>query len=383
MELITTLSKNKEYRNWVKELKHRYLTARLKASVEANRALLEYYWSLGRDIAAKQYANTYGSSFYDTLSHDLRTEIPNEKGFSVTNIKYMYYFYELYSQIVENRQQVADDLKDSRLLYGADKSSNLNRQHSADNLLTEICSIPWDHQCKIVSKCKKDPQKALFFVRKTIENKWGRNVLLNFLNTDLYERSGKAISNFGQTLPTLQSDLAQQVTKDPYVFNFLTLTEDYNERELEDALVANVTKFLVELGTGFAFMGRQYRLQVGQKEIFIDLLFYNTKIHAYCCIELKTGSFDASYLGQLGLYVSAVNHQLKTEQDNPTIGLLICKDKDNIEAQYSLEAYNLPLGISEYELSKLIPAEIKSSLPSIEEIEASLERLSEGEDKTE
>ena len=206
-------------------------------------------------------------------------------------------------------------------------------------------------------------------------------MLLNFLSTDLYERSGKAISNFSQTLPAMQSDLAQQVTKDPYVFNFLTMTEHYNERELEDALVANVTKFLVELGTGFAFMGRQYRLQVGTKESFIDLLFYNTRIHAYCCIELKATSFKPEYLGQLSFYVSAVNHQLKTKQDNPTIGLLICKDKDNIEAQYALEGYNLPLGISEYELSKLIPEEFKSSLPTIEEIESSLEQLSENDDK--
>ena len=348
-----TLSQNKEYRSWVKELKQRYLSARLKASVDANRTLLEYYWSLGRDIADKQYANTYGTGFYKTLSHDLRSEMPGEKGFSETNLKYTYYFYQLYSQLVENRPQLADDL------------------------LSEICSIPWDHQRRIIDKSKRNPHKALFFVRKVIENSWGRDVLLNFLGTDLYERQAKALTNFSKTLPAPQSDLAQQTTKDPYVFNFLAMTEDYNERELEDALVANVTKFLVELGTGFAYMGRQYRLQVGEKEIFIDLLFYNTRIHAYCCVELKTGSFEASHLGQLGLYVTAVNHQLKTEYDNPTIGLLICKDKDNIEAQYSLEAYNLPLGISQYELSKLIPKEIKSSLPSIEQIESTLEQLSD------
>lgn len=364
-----TLSQNKEYRSWVKELKQRYLSARLKASVDANRTLLEYYWSLGRDITDKQYANTYGSGFYKTLSHDLRSEMPEEKGFSETNLKYMYYFYRLYSQLIENRQQGADDF------------DSPNRRQSADDLLREIFSIPWDHQCRIVSKCKKNPDKALFFVRKVIENSWGRDVLLNFLGTDLYERQAKAITNFSKTLPAPQSDLAQQTTKDPYVFNFLTMTEDYNERELEDALVANVTKFLVELGTGFAYMGRQYRLQVGEKEIFIDLLFYNTRIHAYCCVELKTGSFEASHLGQLGLYVTAVNHQLKTEYDNPTIGLLICKDKDNIEAQYSLEAYNLPLGISQYELSKLIPKEIKSSLPSIEQIESTLEQLSENNEE--
>lgn len=360
-----TLSQNKEYRNWVKELKQRYLSARLKASVDANRTLLEYYWSVGQDIANKQYANTYGSGFYETLSRDMRSEMPKEKGFSVTNLKYMYYFYQLYSQPIENRPQGADDF------------DSPNRRQSADDLLREIFSIPWDHQCRIVSKCKNNPGKALFFVRKVIENSWGRDVLLNFLGTDLYERQAKALTNFSKTLPAPQSDLAQQTTKDPYVFNFLTMTEDYNERELEDALVANVTKFLVELGTGFAYMGRQYRLQVGEKEIFIDLLFYNTRIHAYCCVELKTGSFEASHLGQLGLYVTAVNHQLKTEYDNPTIGLLICKDKDNIEAQYSLESYNLPLGISQYELSKLIPKEIKSSLPSIEQIESTLEQLSD------
>ena len=372
-----TLSQNKEYRSWVKELKQRYLSARLKASVDANRTLLEYYWSVGRDIEDKQYANTYGSKFYETLSHDMRSEMPGEKGFSEGNIRYMYRFYQLYNQLIVNLPHSAEDFSQTNLLQGVDDSDIANLPQLAERLYNEVCSIPWDHQRRIIDKCKGDAKKALFFVRKVIENSWGRDVLLNFLGTDLYERQAKALTNFSKTLPAPQSDLAQQTTKDPYVFNFLAMTEDYNERELEDALVANVTKFLVELGTGFAYMGRQYRLQVGEKEIFIDLLFYNTRIHAYCCVELKTGSFEASHLGQLGLYVTAVNHQLKTEYDNPTIGLLICKDKDNIEAQYSLEAYNLPLGISQYELSKLIPKEIKSSLPSIEQIESTLEQLSE------
>jgi hypothetical protein len=372
-----TLSQNKEYRSWVKDLKQRYLSARLKASVDANRTLLEYYWSVGRDIEDKQYANTYGSRFYETLSHDMRSEMPGEKGFSEGNIRYMYRFYKLYSQHIGNLLQGVEDFNPTNLLRGVEDSNYTKHPHETSDLLKEICSIPWFHQQRIIDKCKGDAKKALFFVHKVIENSWGRDVLLNFLGTDLYERQAKALTNFSKTLPAPQSDLAQQTTKDPYVFNFLAMTEDYNERELEDALVANVTKFLVELGTGFAYMGRQYRLQVGEKEIFIDLLFYNTRIHAYCCVELKTGSFEASHLGQLGLYVTAVNHQLKTEYDNPTIGLLICKDKDNIEAQYSLEAYNLPLGISQYELSKLIPKEIKSSLPSIEQIESTLEQLSD------
>ena len=303
--------------------------------------------------------------------------MPENKGFFESNIRYMYRFYELYSQLIENLPHGAEDSNHTNLLQGVEDFKAANLPQLSEKLFVEICSIPWNHQRSIIDKSKVDVKKALFFVRKVIENGWGRDVLLNFLGTDLYERQAKAITNFSKTLPALQSDLAQQTTKDPYVFNFLTMTEDYNEKELEDALVANVTKFLVELGTGFAYMGRQYRMQVGEKGIFIDLLFYNTRLHAYVCIELNTESFQAAHLGQLGLYVLAVNHQLRTEHDNPTIGLFICKVKDNIEAQYSLEAYNLPLGISQYELSKLIPTEIKSSLPSIEDIESSLEQLSE------
>lgn len=215
MKPVINLSQDKGYRNWVKELKQRYLSARLKASVDANRTLLEYYWSLGRDIAAKQYANTYGSGFYKTLSHDLKSEMPGEKGFSERNLRNMYDFYRTYNQHIENLQQAA-------------ANSSVTRQAQvADDFMLEIFSIPWDHQCRIVSKCKKDPDKALFFVRKVIENSWGRDMLLNFLSTDLYERQSKAITNFHKTLPALQSDLAQQTTKDPYVFNFLTMTEDY------------------------------------------------------------------------------------------------------------------------------------------------------------
>lgn len=296
-----------DYRKWVVELKRRYVSARLRAAMSATGELLGYYWSVGRDIAAKQYANTYGSAFYRTLSRDLRHELPDVKGLSETNLKYMFYFYSLYSQRIENRPQFADDFT------------------------------------------------------------------LASLSTDLYEREGKAISNFRQTLPVQQSDLAQQITRDPYNFDFLTLTDGFKEKELEDALVANVTRLLLELGTGFAYMGRQIRLQVGSQEIFPDLLFYNTKIHAYCVVELKAGSFKAEYLGQLGLYVSTINHQMKTDNDNPTIGLLICRDKDNVMAQYALESISQPIGISEYQLSQIYPADFKSSLPSIEQIEKELE----------
>lgn len=225
-----------------------------------------------------------------------------------------------------------------------------------------------------MGKCHGDVNKALFFVRKTIENHWGREALLNFLDTNLYEREGKALTNFKATLPAEQGDLAQQTLHDPYVFDFLTLREGYDERDLENALVANVTRFLLELGTGFTYAGRQMRIDVNGEEFFPDLLFYNTKIHAYVVIELKVKHFKPEFLGQLGFYVSAVNHTLKSDLDNPTIGLLICKSKNNVVAQYALEGTTLPLSISEYSLQSLIPENYRTSLPSIEEIESELSK---------
>ncbi|MCD8296230.1 MAG: PDDEXK nuclease domain-containing protein, partial [Prevotella sp.] len=203
-------------------------------------------------------------------------------------------------------------------------------------------SIPWDHHRRIIDKCKDDVNKAIFFVKKTLENNWSRDVLFNWLGTDLYERDGKAITNFRTTLPSVEGDLAQQITKDPYHFDFLNLREKHDERELEDQLIKNVTRFLLELGKGFSYMGRQFRLSVGSQEFFPDLLFYNTNIHAYVVIELKAQNFQPSFLGQLSFYVSAINNQFKTESDNPTIGLLICKEKDNVVAKYALDAYNQP-----------------------------------------
>lgn len=237
---------------------------------------------------------------------------------------------------------------------------------------TIVFRIPWGHNRTIIDKCKNNVDKALFYVRKTLENNWSRDVLVNFLDTDLFERQGKAITNFANTLPSVQGDLAQAITKDPYNFDFLTLREQYDEKELKDALINKVNNFLIELGTGFAYMGREVRITVGEVEKFIDMLFYNTQRHCYVVVEIKTGKFDSSYAGQLGTYVVAINHQMKTENDNPTLGLLICKDMDTVEAQYALESTSQPLGISSYELSKLIPEEFKGSLPTIEEIEAEL-----------
>ena len=255
----------------------------------------------------------YGSGFYKTVSDDLKTILPDVKSFSPTNLRYMRYFYELYPE-AENYPQVEDELNGQK-----------NYPQVGDDLKL-IFRIPWGHNKLILDKCKGNTEKALFYVKKTIENNWSRDVLLNFLGTDLFERQGKAITNFTATLPSDQSDLAQAITKDPYNFDFLTLRERYDEKELKDALINKVNNFLMELGTGFAYMGREVRIEVGEVEKFIDMLFYNTQRHCYVVVEIKTGKFDSSYAGQLGTYVVAVNHQLKTEADNPTLGLLVCKE---------------------------------------------------------
>lgn len=364
------------YMKWLEELKDRYLKQRLKAMSSVCNYVLEFYWNLGKDITARQYANTYGSGFYKNLSDDLKRKLPGVRGFSPTNLKYTTYFYILYAPVIENHPQAADDFE--ILTKGDDQQkehglTSPNRPQPADDFSKEVLfSIPWDHHRRIIDKCKGNVKKAIFFVRKTLENNWSRDVLLNWLDTDLYEREGKAVSNFHATLPSPQSDLAQQITKDPYSFDFLTLREEYDERDLEDALVNNVTRFLLELGKGFSYMGRQFRLSVGKQEFFPDLLFYNAHIHAYIVIELKVKAFKPEFLGQLSFYVSAIDHQFKSDIDNPTIGLLICKDKDNIVAKYALDAYKQPLGVSEYELSKLIPKDFKTTLPSIDEIEEEL-----------
>lgn len=333
----------KEFKNWVSQISIRYRNSQIKAAIRVNNEMLYFYFELGKEIAYTSFKATYGSKFYDNLSKELIANLPDVSGLSPVNLRYMEKFYTLY--------------KDSIQIF--------------PQLVEQLFSIPWGHHRYIIDKCK-NVEEALFFVNKTLENNWSRDVLLNFLDTDLYKRQGKAITNFSAQLPLIESDLAQQVTKDPYNFDFLTIREKYDEKELKEALTLNIQNFLLELGNGFAFVGKEYRLLVGESELYTDLLFYNIKLHAYVVIEVKTRKFKPEDLGQLSAYVASVNHLLKTENDNETIGLLICKDKDEVVAKYTLENYNIPLGISSYELSKLIPERFESSLPTIEEIENEL-----------
>lgn len=369
MKSLTILDNN--YLAWVQTLCNRYRSSQVKAAVKVNQEMLKFYWLLGKEIAERDDENKYGSAFYATLSRDLKKLMPDANGLSERNLRYAKSFYKLYSICIQNLQQPVANSQAPENEYHISGASNL--QQLVSDLTDSIFQVPWGHHILLINHFSDTPEKALFFVNQIVSNGWSRDMLRNFIKTDLYERQGKALTNFKRTLPDATSDLAQELTKDPYNFAFTGITTKYNERLLKDALLNNITQFLIELGTGFAYVGREYRLQIGQTEKFIDLLFYNLNLSAYVVVEVKIGKFDFADAGQLGGYVVACNHILRKEgRDNPTIGILICKEKDNLVAQYALEASNLPLGISEYDLARLYPEKVEGTIPTIDELEKGL-----------
>lgn len=366
---------DKDYKQWVAELSGRYRKAQVKAAVKVNTEMLKFYWSLGNDIVALKAESKWGSKFLKNLSLDLKKQNPQATCFSPTNLLYMKNFSILYNRALEITQQVveqSDGEQKQAYINEPDKPSKIAQQ-VVEQFKKDILSIPWGHHIRLIDKFLDQPEQALFYVRQTIAEGWSRDMLLNAIDSRLYERQGKALTNFSKTLPDEISDLAQELTKDPYDFAFTGITGRYNERLLKDALLDNITKFLIELGTGFAYVGKEYRLQIGENERFIDLLFYNLKLSCYVVVKVKIGNFDFPDAGQLSGYVVACNHILRKEgRDNPTIGLLICKKNDKLLAQYALEGSNLPLGISEYDLERLYPEKLDGAIPTIEEIEAKL-----------
>lgn len=366
---------DKEYKNWIKDLSSRYRKSQIKAALKVNDEMLHFYYDLGKDIVSMKAESKWGSGFMKNLSRDLKEQNPDATCFSPTNLLYMKNFYLLYQTYLEITPQLGEQLENNLITQQlVEQLPNKEfTQQVAERISTDIFSVPWGHHMLLIDKFKKQPQKALFFVHQTVENGWSRDTLLNFIGTDLYERQGKALTNFKNTLPEETSDLAQELTKDPYNFAFTGITTKYNEQKLKEALLTNITQFLLELGTGFAYVGKEYRLQIGEKEKFIDLLFYNLSLSCYVVVEVKIGEFDFADVGQLGGYVVSCNHILRKEgRDNPTIGLLVCKQKDNLVAQYALESSSQPLGISEYELAKLYPEKVDGTMPTIEEIEQGL-----------
>ncbi|OXR49470.1 hypothetical protein PuT2_06610 [Pusillimonas sp. T2] len=327
------------YAGWLAELKNRIHIAQQRAALAVNRELVLLYWQIGRDILARQAELGWGGKVIERLSQDLRSTFPEMKGFSPRNLKYMRAFAEAWPEL-EFVQEV-------------------------------LAQLPWYHQLALLDKLP-GPQTRKWYAAKAIEHNWSRNVLVMQIETRLLERSGTAATNFDATLPKPQSDLARESLKDPYRFDFLGLSNEAQERAVENALVKHVTEFLLELGAGFAFVGRQVLLDVGGDEFFIDLLFYHLKLRCYVVIELKGGKFKPEHLGQLSFYLTAVDEQVKHAQDNPTIGLLLCKSKNKVVAEYALRQNTQPLGVAEYKLIESLPPELATDLPSIEQIEQEL-----------
>lgn len=332
------------YTDWLAELKTRIHTAQQRAALAVNHELVRLYWHIGRDILDRQAREGWGAKVIDRLAHDLRTAFPDMKGFSRANLMYMRAFAEAWPDEAIVQQAVGQ--------------------------------LPWGHNLVLLTKLK-NPDLRLAYAQRAIEHGWSRNVLEIHIETRRLEREGQAITNFTERLPAPDTDLARQSLKDPYLFDFLRLGKEADERAIETALVQHITQFLLELGAGFAFVGRQVHLEVGGDDFFIDLLFYHLKLHCYVVIELKAEKFKPEHLGQLSFYLTAVDAQVKSEQDGPTIGLLLCKSKNKVVAEYALRDKAQPLGITEYRLLESLPAELRTSLPSIEQIESELGSLAE------
>lgn len=363
---------NGDYALWLKELKAKIRSVQVKAALAASRELILFYWDLGGELSRKLAVTHWGARVIDQLAKDLHSEFPGVQGFSRRNLYYVKRFHEFFTAFSEREHIVP--------LIGAQTESEIMPRGGAQTYPPIILQLggqlPWSH-IKILIDKVSEPREALFYIQETIKNGWGRDALALQIKSDLFTRQGKAISNFSKTLPVPQSDLVQQTIKDPYTFDFLTMTPPYNERDIEKQLVDHIAKFLLELGKGFAFVGRQYHLEVGESDYYLDLLFYHIKLKCYVVIELKNTKFIPEYAGKLNFYLSSVDSLLKAEDDNPTIGILLCRDKNKIETEFALRDINKPMGVSESTLTEVLPDELKGSLPTVEEIEEDMKQLND------
>jgi len=328
------------YAEWLADLKSRIHSAQMRATLAVNTELLQLYWQIGSDILARQAEQGWGAKVIDRLSHDLREAFPDMKGFSPRNLKYMRAFAQAWPE--------------PEFVQGA------------------LAQLPWYHHLALLEKLDTVEERR-WYAEQAVIHSWSRNVLVVQIETRLLERQGQAVTNFAAALPAPRSDLARESLKDPYRFDFLGLGDEAEEREIEKALVEHVTEFLLELGAGFAFVGRQVHLEVGGEDFFLDLLFYHLRLRCYVVIELKAGAFKPEHLGQLGFYPTAVDMQVKDESDGPTIGLLLCKSKNKVVAEYALRDNARPLGVAEYQLVESLPEQLQGSMPTIEQIERELQ----------
>ena len=376
----TTLSSfPADYKNWLTQLKTRIQGTRQQVLLSANQAQIRLYHEIGREILERQEQQGWGAKVIDQLSADLREAFPDMKGFSSRNLKYMMYFAKNCPNMQFVQQTVAQ-LPSPQIAQqtAAQLPSPLIGQQSAAQLPNSLIGqqsvdqLPWFHIVMLLTKVSA-PVEREWYARQAVQNGWSRSTLQANVKNGLYQRQGAAITNFAERLPSPHADIAIQILKDPYHFDFLGLGEEAHERDIENALIRHITRFLLELGAGFAFVGRQFRLEVGESEFFIDLLFYHTRLKCYVVVELKATEFKPEHAGQLNFYLSAVDAEIKASDDKPTIGLLLCKSKDRVVAEYALSGIDKPMGVAEYQLVRALPEPLDTCLPSIEEIEAALE----------
>jgi len=339
------------YLSLLNTLKSDIENARLKVALTVNEQLLELYWRIGNNIYNQRKEEGWGTKIIDRLSNDLRKSFPDMTGISPRNLKYMQSFAEAYPSFLQ---------------------APLAKLGASAILQVPLAKLPWYHHITLLDKVK-DMDARVFYIEQAVQHGWSRNLMMNQIEGNLYLRKGKAVTNFAATLPPIQSDLAKEIFKDPYKFDFLYLAETHFEKDLEDGLVGHMTKFLLELGSGFSYVGRQYPLNVGGEEFYIDLLFYHLKLRCFIVVELKTGKFTPEYAGKLNFYLNATDNILKHENDQPTIGILICKEKNKIVAEYALHGISNPIGIAEYQLTQAIPEKLKDILPTIKQIEHGLQ----------
>jgi len=360
-----------DYPALLTDIKQRVRRAQTRAMMAVNAELIRLYWDIGSLIHARQQQQGWGAGIIPRLAKDLHNELPEEKGFSERNIKRMLAFYREYPRLLD--AQAAKVPPVVAQIAAAEKVPQLVAQiPDAPPYPPELLlSLPWGHHIELIAKVK-DPATRQWYMRAAIENGWSRNILLMQIETAAHHRHGKAASNFALRLPAPDSDLAQQTLKDPYLFDFLTLEAGFHERELETGLIAHLEKFLLELGQGFAFVGRQYHIDLGQNDFYIDLLFYHLKLRCYVVIDLKRGDFKPEYAGKMNFYCNVVDDKLRHESDKPTIGLILCQQPNRVLAEYALRGVDKPIGVSSFELTRALPKTLKSSLPSIEQIEREL-----------
>ncbi len=351
---MSNLFQNSEYKVWLNDLKAKIKNSQIKASLHVNKELILLYYDLGKQIIEKQNHSKWGNGIIDQLSTDLKKSFDDVTGFSKSNLYAMRQFYLVFS----NFHQLGGNLEDKNKL--------------PDIVENQCVYLPWRHLVLILQKVKKQ-EEIYFYITQTVENNWSRNVLNIQIESDLFYR--KAIHNFKNVLPNIQADLLHETLKNPYNFNFLTLEKNALEKEVEKGLISNITQFILELGKGFAFLGKQYKVEYRAKEYFIDLLFYNVNLHCYVVIELKVGEFQPEHIGKLNFYLTLIDNTLKKEKDAPSIGILLCKNHEKFEVEFALKDVTKPIGVSEFRFNEL-PLEVQREMPSVEELENELKKIS-------